>query len=81
MNGNDEHFEINCEGGFILVNRCKCSGELDIKEIKAGKFKGYNCLEFVFICRKCGQTVIHSRIPTRHGYVTLQVQNLGIVSA
>lgn len=59
---------------------CKCSGILQFKEFGFGrKVKDCHCIDFIFVCSKCGQTVIHSRVPTLHGYITVQVQNLAIV--
>jgi hypothetical protein len=57
--------------------RCICSGVLEFKKIEfAPKW-----FDFHYLCLKCGQTVIHSKIPTPLGYITVRVQNLGVVSA
>jgi hypothetical protein len=53
--------------------KCKCSGELEFKTIEfASKW-----FDFHYLCKKCGQTVIHSKVPTRKGYIVVHVHNLG----
>jgi hypothetical protein len=63
-------------------NLCRCSGVLEFKKIDGvTKVNNVSCFDFHFTCLKCGQTVIHSRFPTVLGYITVRVQNLGVVSA
>ena len=53
--------------------KCKCSGELVFMRIEPGK----QWFDFYYMCKNCTQTVVHSKIPTRHGYVVVHVHNLG----
>jgi hypothetical protein len=58
-------------------NMCKCSGLLVFKEFGFGKMvKDCHCIDFVYTCPKCLQMVIHSRVPTVYGYITIEVQNI-----
>jgi hypothetical protein len=55
---------------------CKCSGILKFKKVEFAP----QWFDFHYVCKKCGQTVIHSKVPTPYGYVVVHVHNLGKVT-